>query len=227
MTYQEFLKTKELQTIEAGFDVDRDEICSMAFDFQKDIVQWALKKGRAAILIGCGCGKTICSLSWAELVHKHTGGDILIVAPLSVVEQTKREAEKFHTLSVNICRTQADVKSGLNITNYEMAEHFDHSHFIGVVLDEASILKGFTSKTTVNFTQWFKNTPYKLLLSATLAPNSYLEFGTSCEFLGIMSRTEMLATYFVHDGGKTSEWRLKKAAKKEVLGVACYMDDLL
>lgn len=215
MTYQEFLKSKELKTIEAGFDVDRDEICPMAFDFQKDLIQWACKKGKAAVLIGCGCGKTIISLSWAELVHKRTGGDILIIAPLSVVEQTKREAEKFHTLPVNICRTQEDVRHGLNITNYEMAEHFDHKSFIGVVLDESSILKSFNSKTTVNFTEWFKNTPYKLLCTATIAPNSYVEIGTSCEFLGIMSRSEMLATYFIHDSGKTSEWRLKKAAKQK------------
>lgn len=215
MNYQEFLKTKELQTIEAGFEVGRNDICPMAFDFQKDIIQWACKKGKAAVLIGCGCGKTIISLSWAELVYKHTGGDILIVAPLSVVDQTRREADKFHLMPVNVCRTQEDVKPGINITNYEMAEHFDHQHFVAVVLDEASILKGFTSKTTVNFTQWFCRTPYKLLLSATLAPNSYVEFGTSCEFLGIMSRTEMLATYFVHDSGRTSDWRLKKAAKQK------------
>lgn len=215
MDYQEFLKTKELRTIEAGFDVDRDEICPMAFDFQKDLIQWACKKGKAAILIGCGCGKTIIQLSWAELVHKHTGGDVLIVAPLSVVQQTKREAEKFHIMSVNVCRTQADVKPGLNITNYEMVEHFNAESFIAVVLDESSILKSFTSKTTEDFTKRFAMTPYKLLCTATIAPNSYTEIGTSCEFLGIMSRTEMLATYFVHDGGKTSEWRLKKAGKSK------------
>lgn len=216
MTYEEFLKGKELQTIQAGFDVRRDEICPMAFDFQKDLIQWACKKGKAALLTGCGSGKSICLLSWSELVHKHTGGgDVLIVSPLSVVQQTKREAEKFHLMSVNVCRKQEDVKPGINITNYEMAEHFDHSHFVGVVLDESSILKGFTSKTTVNFTQWFAKTPYKLLCTATIAPNDYTEIGTSAEFLGIMSRTEMLSTYFVHDSGKTSDWRLKKAARNK------------
>ena len=165
MTYEEFLKGKELKTIEAGFDIDRDEICPMAFEFQKDIIQWACKKGKAAVLIGCGCGKTMIALSWSEFVHNHTGGDVLIISPLSVVEQTKRESEKFNLMPVNICRTQEDVKPGINITNYEMAEHFDHEHFIAVVLDEASILKSFTSKTTVNFIQWFNRTPYKLLLS--------------------------------------------------------------
>lgn len=215
MTYEEFLKTKELKTIEVGFDVDRSEICPMAFDFQKDLIQWSCKKGKAAILIGCGCGKTIIQLSWAELVHKHTDGDVLIVAPLSVVEQTRREAQKFGIMPVNVCRTQEDVKPGLNITNYEMVEHFNADAFIAVVLDESSILKSFTSKTTEDFTKRFARTPYKLLCTATIAPNSFTEIGTSCEFLGIMSRTEMLATYFVHDGGKTSEWRLKKAGKNK------------
>ena len=213
MTYEEFLKTKELRTIEAGFDVDKNTLNKNLFPFQADIVAWACKKGKCAALTGCGTGKTIIQLSWAEQVHKHTGGKVLIIAPLSVVRQTQKEAEKFGLSEVTICRTQADVKDGLNITNYEMVEHFDTDEFVGVVLDESSILKSFTSKTTNEFTQKFARTPYKLLCTATIAPNDYTEIGTSCEFLGIMSRTEMLATYFVHDGGKTSDWRLKKAGK--------------
>lgn len=211
MTYEDFLKTKELQTIEAGFDADPSLIPDMLFPFQRDIVNWATKKGKAAVLIGCGLGKTGIQLSWAEQVYRHTNKNVLIIAPLSVVEQTKHEAEKFGISEVHVCRTQADVKDGLNITNYEMVEHFNHSEFVGVVLDESSILKGMNSQTTINFTQWFRRTPYKLLCTATIAPNDTTEIGTSCEFLGIMSRTEMLATYFVHDGGKTSDWRLKKA----------------
>ena len=211
MNYKEFLKTKELQTIEAGFDVEKESLNMSLFPFQKDIVAWALKKGKAAVLIGCGLGKTIIQLSWAEQVYKHTGRKVLIIAPLSVVKQTAREAEKFGISKVTICRTNDDVMDGLNITNYEMIEHFDASQFIGVVLDESSILKSFTSKTTADFTMRFSKTPYKLLCTATIAPNDYTEIGTSCEFLGIMSRTEMLATYFIHDGGKTSDWRLKKA----------------
>jgi hypothetical protein len=150
-------------------------------------------------------------LMWAYCVHKKTGGKVLIISPLSVVSQTAREAEKFNICHVTVCRTQEDVKDGLNITNYEMVEHFRASEFVAVVLDESSILKSFTSKTTLDFTDRFHRTPYKLLCTATIAPNDYTEIGTSCEFLGIMSRTEMLATYFVHDGGKTSDWRLKKA----------------
>lgn len=211
MKYAEFLKTKELKTIDAGFDVPEEWLSDRLFPYQRDIVRWALKKGKAAILTGCGTGKTFMLLEWAHCVHRHTGGKVLIVSPLSIVSQTAREAEKFKICDVTVCRTQKDVKDGLNITNYEMVEHFKASDFIAVVLDESSILKSFTSKTTSDFTDKFYHTPYKLLCTATIAPNDYTEIGTSCEFLGIMSRTEMLATYFVHDGGKTSDWRLKKA----------------
>lgn len=215
MTYEEFLKTKEMQTIAAGFDVDRDSINPMAFDFQKDIIQWACKKGKAAILTGCGSGKTMMQLEYAKAVHEYTKKDVLIVAPLSVVNQTKNEAKKFGIGDITVCRTQSDVRHGINITNYEMIEHFSADSFVGVVLDESSILKSYTSKTQQSMTERFHRTPYKLLCTATIAPNDTVEIGTSCEFLGIMSRSEMLATYFVHDGGDTSKWRLKKAAFKK------------
>lgn len=215
LSYEEFLKSKELKSIAVGFDVDKDTLNENLFPFQRDIVAWALKKGKCAVLIGCGCGKTIIQLEWCNQICKRTGKDALIIAPLSVVKQTAREAKKFDIAEVHICRTQDDVKPGINITNYEMIEHFDTSHFEAVCLDESSILKSFTSKTTVDLTDRFYRTPYKLLCSATIAPNDFTEIGTSCEFLGIMSRTEMLATYFVHDGGKTSDWRLKKAAVKK------------
>lgn len=212
MDYKEFLKQKELQTIQAGFDVDKETLNQYMFPFQKDITAWALKKGRCAILIGCGLGKSLCQLEWANQIYKKHNRNVLIVAPLSVVKQTAREAEKFKIETpVHVCRTQEDVKDGINITNYEMADKFDADSFIAVVLDESSILKSFTSKTTIEFTEKFERMPYKLLCSATIAPNDFTEIGTSCEFLGIMSRTEMLATYFIHDGGKTSDWRLKKA----------------
>ena len=216
LSYEEFLKNKELQTVQAGFDIDKSILNPALFEFQRDIVAWALKKGRCAILIGCGCGKTIMQLEWANQIYKKEKKNILIIAPLSVVQQTANEAKKFNIETpVHVCRTQADVKDGINITNYEMVEHFNADDFVAVVLDESSILKSFTSKTTVEFTDKFYRTPYKLLCTATIAPNDHTEIGTSCEFLGIMSRTEMLATYFIHDGGKTSEWRLKKAAVKK------------
>lgn len=211
MTYEEFLKTKEMRAEACGFDLDRKSITSMAFDYQKDIIQWACKKGKCAILTGCGTGKTLMLLEWARAVHEHTGKPVMIVSPLSVVEQTRREAVKFGICKVTICRSAADVRGGVNITNYEMVEHFDASVFSGVVLDESSILKSFTGKYKMLLTDMFCRTPYRLLCTATIAPNDYTEIGTSCEFLGIMSRAEMLATYFIHDGGNTSKWRLKKA----------------
>lgn len=210
-SYEEFLRGKELRAEATGFDVDRDSITPYAFDYQKDIIAWACKKGKCAILTGCGSGKTLMQLEWCRKVHEHTKKPVLIVAPLSVVRQTKNEAAKFEIADVTICRKQNDVQDGINITNYEMIEHFVPSEFSAVCLDESSILKSFTGKYQNLLTEMFCKTPYRLLCTATIAPNDYTEIGTSCEFLGIMSRTEMLATYFIHDGGDTAKWRLKKA----------------
>ena len=118
MNYEEFLKTKEINTPPCGFDVNKDDLNNKMFDFQKDICSWALKKGRAAILIGCGCGKTIIQLEWANKVYEHTGKNVLIIAPLSVTTQTKREADKFGIPNVHVCRVPEDVKPGINIINY-------------------------------------------------------------------------------------------------------------
>lgn len=211
MTYEEFLRTKEMRAEACGFDVDRDSITPYAFDYQRDIIAWACKKGKCAILTGCGSGKTLMQLEWCKAVYTHTHKPVLIVAPLSVVRQTQGEAEKFEICKVTICRKQEDVSDGVNITNYEMIEHFNPVAFSGVCLDESSILKSFTGKYQQLLTEMFCKTPYRLLCTATIAPNDYTEIGTSCEFLGIMSQTEMLATYFIHDSGDTSKWRLKKA----------------
>lgn len=208
MTYEEFLKTKELETLEAGFNVSRSKLNKSLFDFQKDIVAWALKKGKAAIFSDCGTGKTIMQLDFANQVCKHTKGRALVIAPLAVVEQTRQEGAKFG-IDVNICRTQADVKKGINITNYEMLEHFEAPAFNCVVLDESSILKSFTSTTRNLLIDMFQKVPYRLACTATPSPNDHSELGNHAEFLGIMSRTEMLATYFIHDGSNTSSWRLK------------------
>ena len=211
--YEQFLQDKENSIVSSGFTVNRSDLNKAAFNFQKDIITWALEKGKAAILTGCGTGKTLMQCEWARNVCDHTGGNVLIVAPLSVVEQTRREALKFNIGNITVCRSSDDVQPGINITNYEMIQHFYADMFDGVVLDESSILKSFTSKSQEILTAMFAKTPYKLLCTATIAPNDYTEIGTSCEFLGIMSRTEMLATYFTHDGKDTSKWRLKKAAE--------------
>ena len=213
MTYQEFLKKKELQTIRAGFEVKRENLNSAGFEYQKDIVGWALQKGKAAIFSDCGSGKTEMQLDFAYQVCKKTGCKALIIAPLAVVGQTKKEGEKFG-VKITICRDQADIQEGVNITNYEMIDHFNAYDFGCVILDESSILKSFTSSTRNALIDKFIDTPYKLCCTATPSPNDYTELGNTAEFLGIMSRTEMLATYFIHDGSDTSKWRLKGHGEK-------------
>jgi len=213
LTYNEFLKTKELQSVQAGFDVDRNELNPKGFEFQKDIVQWALRKGKAAIFSDCGSGKTEMSLDFAYQVHKKTGYNVLIIAPLAVVKQTQKEGIKFG-IEVNVCRDQEDVIDGINITNYEIIDHFDASSFGCVILDESSILKSFTSATRNELIDRFVATPYKLCCTASPSPNDHSELANHAEFLGIMSRTEMLATYFIHDGSDTSKWRLKGYGEK-------------
>ena len=208
MTYKEFLATKEAETIYAGLEVDRDDLNNNMFEFQKDIIKWALKKGRACVFSDCGTGKSIMQLEFADKVSNRTGCKSLIVAPLAVVAQTKQEGEKFG-FSVTVCRSMDDVKEGVNITNYEMLSHFDADAFGAVVLDESSILKSFTSSTRNQLIDQFQRTPYRLCCTATPSPNDFTELGNHVEFLGIMSRSEMLATYFTHDSGDTSKWRLK------------------
>lgn len=211
-SYEDFLKSKEEYFNPCGFECDPEN--ENLFDFQRTIVNIALKRGKSALFLDTGLGKTICQLSWADEVYKHTKKNVLILAPLAVSVQTKREGEKFG-IDVNICRTQKDVKEGINITNYEMLDHFNACEFAGIVLDESSILKSFSGKTTRALIDKFKSTYYKLACSATPAPNDYEELGNHSEFLGVMSRTEMLATYFVHDGGNTSKWRLKGHAEEQ------------
>ena len=207
-TYKEFIKSKEVEAINDGIAFDDTELNDRLMPFQRDIVSWALRKGRAAIFSDCGTGKTLMQISFADVICKHTGGNALILCPLSVAEQTKKEGAKFG-IKTRICREQSDVQSGINIANYEILGHFDASAFNCVVLDESSILKSFTSSTRNELIDAFARTPYKLCCSATPAPNDFSELGNTVEFLGIMSRSEMLATYFIHDGSDTSKWRLK------------------
>lgn len=212
--YEEFIKSK-IQVFESvGFDINREQLNPMLFEFQKDIVRWALKKGRAAIFAGCGLGKTLMQLEWANQIHKKEGGKILILAPLSVASQTKREGEKFN-IPVNICESHSDVTDGINITNYEKLDKFIAKEFNAIVLDESSILKSFTGKVRSQIIHSFKNTPYRLACTATPSPNSYMELGNHSQFLGVMTREEMLSMYFVHDGGNTSQWRLKHHAEEK------------
>jgi len=208
VNYQEFLDHKDLVVKSCGFEVDRNELNPMLFPFQKDIVRFSLMKGRSAIFAECGLGKTPMQLEWAQKVSEHTGQPVLILAPLAVAAQTEREGQKFG-IHVTICENMDDVEEGVNITNYEKLDKFTAKDFAGVVLDESSILKSFSSKTRQLLIDMFQQTPYKLCCTATPAPNDHMELGNHSEFLGIMTRAEMLSMYFVHDGSRTSQWRLK------------------
>lgn len=159
-----------------------------------------------------GLGKTRMQVEWAHNIHKQSGENVLLLAPLAVAPQTVREGAELG-YSVNLCRTQDDVKTGLNIANYDMLHAFDTDSFTGIVLDESSILKSFTGKVRTQLIESFANTPYRLACTATPAPNDYMEIGNHAEFLGVMTRSEMLSMYFVHDGGDTSKWRLKGHAE--------------
>lgn len=212
MNYDDFLHSKQRIPPECGFEMPKEQMNPMMFEWQKDITRWALRKGRTALFEDCGNGKTIQQLEFCRAVCNHTGMPSLIVAPLTVGEQTKREAEKFGYTAA-LCRTQKDVQPGINITNYEMLDHFDPDSFGGVVLDESSILKNCMGKVRTQIIEMFRNVPYRLSCTATPSPNDYMELGNQVEFLGIMSRTEMLATYFTHDGSDTSKWRLKGHAE--------------
>lgn len=206
MRYEDFLNSKRLSQKPCGFEPQN--LNEHLFPFQRDIVNWACRKGRAAIFADCGMGKTIMQLAWADQVHAHEGGYVLIVAPLAVSAQTCREGCMFG-IEVNRCRTSDDLKDGINITNYEMLPHFENVDYSGVVLDESSILKSYTGAIRNQIISMFHPTPFKLACTATPAPNDYMELGNHSEFLGCMDRTEMLAMFFIHDGGDTSKWRLK------------------
>ena len=213
MNYDEFIKNKALVIESAGIDISTDELNPLLFDFQKDIVRWALAKGRAAIFADCGLGKTAMQLEWAEQIRKRTGGKVIVIAPLAVASQTKEEGAKFG-IDVNICTSQADVVADMvNITNYEKLEKFTGSEFTAVVLDESSILKAFAGKVRNQIINMFQKVQFKLACTATPAPNDYMELGNHSEFLGVMTRAEMLSMFFVHDGGQTSKWRLKGHAE--------------
>ena len=212
MNYHEFIKNKAIVYQPSGFDcTERNE---NLFGWQNDVVRWGLRKGKCAIFSDCGTGKTRMLLQWANMVHKHENRAVLILAPLAVAQQTKAEGV-LCGIDVKVVRDQSECENGLNITNYEMLQHFDASFFCGVVLDESSIIKHKDGKTRQMIQDMFEETAYKLCCTATPAPNDFMELGTHAQFLGVMKQTEMLATFFVHDGGETQNWRLKGHAEKK------------
>lgn len=201
--YLEFLQQKQKNHILSGFEIDDKDININTFDFQKFIIKRALKAGKYAIFADCGLGKTLMQLEWAYQVSKYTNKRVLILAPLAVKGQTIKEASKFN-ISLDL----------IDIENYEQLDNIDTSIYSGIVLDESSILKNFEGSTKKSILEKFALTPYKLACTATPSPNDPMELGNHSEFLDVMSRNEMLAMYFVHDGGETAKWRLKGHAVK-------------
>ncbi len=213
--YQDFLKQKEKTFINSGFDISYDELNVNMFDFQKYAVKTALMKGRFALFFDCGLGKTLMQLEWAKHVSNHTNKPTLVLAPLAVSSQTINEGSKF---GIDV----SSYGSGkIQITNYEQLKNIDCSAFGGVVLDESSILKGRDGKLSRLIIDSFKQTPYKLACTATPSPNDHMELGQHSEFIGAMSYLEMLSMFFVHDGGETSKWRLRKHAKDNFWKYVC------
>jgi len=210
MNYEQFLETKQKNHVLSGFEIDESELNKKMFPFQKFITKRALKAGKYAIFADCGLGKTLMQLEWAHQVNLKTNKPVLILAPLAVSGQTIKEGKKFH---IDVCRYDGS-NSPVQISNYEQLENIDTTIFSGIVLDESSILKNFEGATKKLILDLFSKTPYKLACTATPSPNDPMELGNHSEFLDVMSRNEMLAMYFVHDGGETAKWRLKGHAVK-------------
>ncbi len=206
MNYDDFISRKRFTDPHTG--IEPGPVNDKLFPFQADIVRWALRRGRAAIFADCGMGKTAMQLEWARQVP----GRVLIAAPLAVSAQTVREGTKFG-IEVSYCTE--DNGSRIVVTNYERLENFDPAEFHGIVLDESSILKNYTGKFRNYLIDAWGGLPFRLAATATPAPNDHMELGNHAEFLGTMTRTEMLAHFFVHDGGETQSWRLKGHAETE------------
>ena len=205
--YDRFVASKLTRAVATGL-ASVPKLHKSLFPFQKDLVRWALLRGRAALFADTGLGKTRMQIEWA----RHVPGDVLILAPLAVAAQTAAEGVALG-VDVHVCRDGADVRPGINITNYERLHRFDPSRFTGVVLDESSIIKHYDAKTLGQMIEAFPATPFKLCATATPSPNDYTELGTHAEFLGACTRSEMLSEFFCHDGGETQVWRLKGHAR--------------
>ena len=203
MEYSEFLKAKQKSIIHSGFEIAESELNPLLFPFQKFIIKRALKAGKYAIFADCGLGKTFMQLEWANQVSKKTNKPVLILAPLAVKGQTIKEMAHFNIPS-----------DFIEVWNYEQLDNLDCNKYSGIVLDESSILKNFEGSIKKQIIENFARTPYKLACTATPSPNDPMELGNHAEFLDVMSRNEMLAMYFVHDGGETAKWRLKGHAVK-------------
>lgn len=204
--YTEFLNKKKKIILSNGFDCD--QLNDILFPFQKHIVKKALYKGRYAIFADCGLGKTFMQLEWAKQINIKYNVRIIILCPLAVAIQTIDEGKK---LNIEVSK---DPNSNIYITNYEQIDNIDSSKYGAVILDESSILKNYEGSIRNKLNNLFSKYDFKLCCTATPSPNDPMELGNHSEFLNIMKRTEMLSMYFLHDGGETSKWRIKKHAIK-------------
>lgn len=236
--YLDFLATKKIRVEKSGFEVPSSNLNSMLFNWQKEITHWSLAMGRSAIFADCGLGKTPMQLEWANQVIKRTNGNVLILAPLAVSIQTQREGDKFG-IPVTVIREQADIRPGINITNYDRlcnrdgSWRFDPDQFVALVADESSMLKALSSKRRKQVTAYARHFIYRLACTATPAPNDYVELGNTADFLGICTQAEMLSMFFINAnkehtfyyGGKAytkkgsnkggQEWRLRHLAEND------------
>ena len=196
MNYLEFLKQKEKIHSHNGFEPY--EMNKNLFPFQKFIIERNLKKAKHAVFADCGLGKTIMELETATQIVRHTNKKVLILAPLVVVKQTLREANKFGF----------DLDK-IKVTNFENLHNINPNEYSGLIVDESSIIKNFEGKIKKQLFEFFKNTDFKFAFTATPSPNDPMELGNHSEFLNYQSRLEMLATFFINDQDHTSKWRLK------------------
>ncbi len=210
MNYQEFLAAKVPSKRLKGFKplwMPKE-----AFDFQQDLSAWNIQMGVSATFAQCGLGKSLMELIFGENVCRHTKGNALLLAPLTVVPQMIDEAKKF---GIKAKRTrQGEVYKGINVTNYHRLQYYKPEDFTCLILDEGSILKNFEGKYRKLITQFISKIPYRLIATATPAPNDYMELGTISEALGVMGRNQMLGMFFTNGGETTQQWELKGHARK-------------
>jgi hypothetical protein len=219
MSYAAFLDAKRQAAGDSGFEPSW--VPDWLFDFQQDLTRWACRKGRAAIFADCGMGKTPMQLVWAQNVIARTNRPVLIIAPLAASAQTVREAEKFCIPCMRSRDGAIGSDARIVVTNYERLHLFDPSDFAGAVCDESSILKNFEGATKAAITEFLRRMPYRLLCTATAAPNDYIELGTSSEALGYLGYTDMLTMFFKNDEGSieplsyATAWRFKRHGERD------------
>jgi hypothetical protein len=215
--YKKFLFNKIQKPQSVGFDLDVEAINPFLFDWQREIVKWALRLGRAALFEDTGLGKTIQQVEWAKHVAAHANGRVLIVCPLAVAHQTIGEGKKIG-VPIEYVRSQAAADASICdvvITNYDMLKEFTAKNFVGVVLDESSILKQYTGATKRMILEMFNGMRFKLACTATPAPNDHLELGNHAQFLEVMESNEMISRWFINDTMRAGGYKLKGPAPKD------------